>query len=143
MSNKYLELKNKMQKEVDSFPMVFAFSNEQFKESMEKLGLNKDDTDKIFSIGGGGFIRKTDSEAFGEMFDRHEKEMQAEIDKDETGEGFIKDMFYYELCNHEYSYTRDTESTLDALDLTWTEIKASEKLSHGLQLAKELALEDE
>jgi hypothetical protein len=143
MANKYLELKNKMQKEVDNFPMVFAFSNEQFKEAMEKLGLTENDTDKIYSIGGGGYIRKTDSEAFGELIERHEKEMQAEIDKDETGEGFIKDMFYYELCNHEYSYTRDTESTLDALDLTIQEVRASEKLSHGLQLAKELALEDE
>jgi hypothetical protein len=143
MANKYLELKNKMQKEVDSFPMVFAFSNQQFKEAMEKLGLTENDTDKVFSIGGGGFIRKTDSKAFGEMFDRHEKEMQAEIDNDKTGEGFIKDMFYYELCNHEYSYTRDIESTLDALDLHYEEILASEKLSHGLRLAKELALEDE
>ena len=35
---KYLELKERQQKEVNDFPFGFAFSNEQFKEMMEKFG---------------------------------------------------------------------------------------------------------
>jgi hypothetical protein len=92
MKNAYLALKRKHQEEVNNFPMMFAFSNKQFAEGMAKLGLTENDTDKIYSIGGGGYIRKTDSEALSEMFDRHNKEMKNAIDSDLTGEGFIFDM---------------------------------------------------
>ena len=44
---KYLELKQRQQKEVNDFPFGFAFSNQQFKEMMEKFGLSENDTDKI------------------------------------------------------------------------------------------------
>ena len=47
---KYLELKQRQQKEVNDFPFGFAFSNQQFKEMMEKFGLKETDTDKIYSI---------------------------------------------------------------------------------------------
>lgn len=135
MKNTYLVLKQKHQNEVNDFPMVFAFGNAQFKEAMKELGLTENDTDKIYSIGGGGFIRKTDSEAFNEMFDRHNKEMKEAIEGDTTGDGFVFDMFTYELANHEYGYTRELDSTLDALGLTMDEIKANDKLVHGLKRA--------
>lgn len=142
MSNQYLILKQKHQEEVNDFPMMFAFSNKQFEEGMiEKFGLTKDDTDKICSIGGGGFIRKTDSKALHEMLDRHAREMQESIDGDTTGDGFIFDMFDYELANHEYSYTWDIEPTLDALGLTIDEVKANDKLLHGLEKARKKARE--
>ncbi|MGC6586158.1 DUF7659 family protein [Paenibacillus sp. Dod16] len=133
--NLYKELKSKHQKEVSEFPMAFAFSNQQFKEGMEKLGLTESDMDKVCSIGAGGFIRKQDSEALKDMRIRHSRELQEAIDNDQTGEGFIFDMFKYELANHEYSYTRDVESTLDALGFTAEEINANEKLRHGLAKA--------
>ena len=47
---KYLKLKEKHQKEVNDFPFGFAFSNQQFKEMIEKFGLKEKDTDKIYSI---------------------------------------------------------------------------------------------
>lgn len=142
MSNAYSALKQKHQAEVNSFPIAFAFSNEQFKKGMESLGLKEKDTDKVLSIGGGGFIRKTDAAAFTAMFKQHEKEMQAAIDSDPTGEGFIYDMFLYELGNHEYGYTYDLEPTLEALNLTYDEVQASAKLSHGLKLARKDALQE-
>jgi hypothetical protein len=136
MSNEYLNLKRKHQEEVNNFPIIFAFSNQQFEEGMIKLGLTASDTDKVYSIGGGGFIRKTDSEAFSELFNRHEQEMKEAIDRDATGEGFIFDMFNYELANHEYSYTGDIEPTLDALGLTINEIKSDDRLLHGFNKAR-------
>ena len=63
---KYNELREKHQKEVNDFPIGFAFSDKQFEEQMQKLGLDPDDTSKVISIGGGGFIRKTDLKAFEE-----------------------------------------------------------------------------
>lgn len=142
MTNQYLILKQKYQEEVNSFPMVFAFSNEQFDEGMSKLGLTAADTDKVCSIGGGGFIRKEDSNSLSEMFNRHKKEMQAAIDNDPTGDGFILDMFDYELANHEYSYTWEIEPTLDALGLTVDDVNADSRLLHGLNKARKQQSQD-
>ena len=66
--NKYDEVKNRHQKRVNDFPLGFAFSNEQFKNMMEKWGLTENDTDKIVSIDGGGFLRKTDIEEYNIMW---------------------------------------------------------------------------
>ena len=132
---KYLELKQRQQKEVNDFPFGFAFSNQQFKEMMEKFGLKETDTDKIYSIGAGGYIRKSDSNAFDEMFKRHRKEIEDEIEKDKKGTGFIYSMFRYELANHEYCITYDIERTLDALGLTLDEINQKENLLNGLRKA--------
>lgn len=135
MTNTYLVLKQKHQEEVNNFPMVFAFNNKQFEEAMAKLGLTATDTDKIHSIGGGGYIRKTDSAALSELLDRHDKEMKEAIDSDTSGNGFIFDMFSYELANHEYNYTGEIGPTLDALGLTIDEINACDKLLYGLKKA--------
>lgn len=134
--NQYNVLRTRQQKEIDAFPFMFAFSQKQFDEGMIRLGLKPTDTDKIYSIGGGGYIRKTDSAAMHEMLDRHAAEMQAAIDADETGEGFVKDMFLYELDNHEFSYTYDMEPALDALGLTMEQVANDRKLSNGLYLAR-------
>ena len=132
--NKYMELKNKIQKEVDEFPMGFAFSNEQFEKMKEELGVKEDS--ELLSIGAGGFIRKTDREAFNELFNNKAKRIDEAIAEDKTGEGFIKDMFLYELANHEYCITYDLKDTLYALDLTYDEVMNDERLKRGLILAK-------
>jgi hypothetical protein len=41
--NNYKTLKSRHQAEFNAFPMVFAFSNEQFKTAMAKLGLTEND----------------------------------------------------------------------------------------------------
>ena len=108
--------------------MAFAFNNEQFKEGMEKLGLDAKDTQKVLSIGGGGFIRRTDSDAFGAMFDRiHAEEAEARKNDD-----YLFQMFSYELANHEYCYTWDLTDTLRSLGLTLEEIKANAQLNDAL-----------
>lgn len=134
--NAYLELKRKHEQERNEFPFMFAFDDKQFKEGMEKLGLTEADTDKIYSIGAGGYIRKEDSKVLSEMVERHKKEMQDAINADENGHGFIFDMFDYELANHEYCITWDIEPTLDALGLTNDEVMANEKMKHALELAR-------
>ena len=134
--NKYYELKQKQEKERNDFPMFFAFNKKQFNEGMEKLGLDSNDIDKIYNIGYGGFIRKKDSEKFTGLFDKHNNEMQTFINSDTTGEGFVFDMFRYELANHEYIITCSLADTLDALDLTLEEVNNNKLLLKGLKLAK-------
>ena len=70
------------------------------------MGLRpKKDLDKIARLPFGGFVQKKDVPLIRNTFSRHQEELQAAIDADPTGEGFIKDMFLSELENHEYSYT--------------------------------------
>ncbi len=69
------------------------------------------------------------------MTARHKAEMAAAIAEDQTGDGFICDMFSYELNNHEYSITYDTSDALEALGLTAAEVAADKRLQRGLALA--------
>ena len=140
--NKYEELKNKQQEEINAFPLGAAFGNKQFAEMMNKWGLTENDTDKIYSIGGGCYIRKSDHTAFHEMLDRHEKERKDAIAADTTGNGYIYDMFYAELANHEYCITLDLEDTIYALGLSVDEINADNRLLRGLNKSRNQYLKD-
>lgn len=134
--NAYLIMKEKHQKEVNAFPLGACFNNQQFADMMEKWGLTVNDTDKIVSLGAGCYIRKTDVHAFNEMFERHVKERETAIENDTTGDGFIYDMFIYELANHEYCITYDYEDTFDALGLSYKQVARDKRLLHGLQKAE-------
>ena len=135
MANVYLTLKQEQQTEINNFPMAFAFSKSQFEKEMARLGLAVDDTDKIIGIGGGGFIRRTDREAFDEMLKRLDAEMTAAMSADPTGDGFLFDMFDYELSNHEYIVTLSVEDTLDALGLTPEQVEADPRMKYALDKA--------
>lgn len=132
--NPYLTLKEKHQKEINEFPFGFCFNKQQFNEMMANWGLTPEDTDKIYSIGGGGYIRKSDSEAMNEMFDRHEREVAAA--RAENKDDYLYNMFNYELANHEYGYTYDVTDTLDAIGLTMEEIEADERMLEAFKRAK-------
>lgn len=140
----YAELRQRQQNEFNALPLGFAFSDKQFKETMRKWGLDPEkDTDKIYSIGYGGFIQKKDAELLHKTRKRHDEEMAAAIAADKTGDGFIYGMFLYELRNHEYGYTGDVEETLNALGYTYDDLQADERLMRGLEKAKEEIMREE
>lgn len=142
--NRYAELRERQQEEFNTLPLGFAFGDEQFVRMMNKWGLDPEkDIDKIYSIGYGGYIQKKDAETLHKTRERHDSEMKAAIAEDKTGDGFIFEMFCYELRNHEYSYTGDTEDTLEALGYTLEQIEADERLKCGFQKAtKKIIKED-
>lgn len=134
--NRYAELRHRQQKEFDALPLGFAFGRKQFDEMMQGWGLDPEkDLDKILRIPGGGYVQKKDADLLHQTTERHDKEMEAAIAEDKTGEGFIYEMFLYELDNHEYGYTRDTEDTLDALGYTAEEILGDPCLKRGIEKA--------
>lgn len=131
---KYLSLVNQHQQELADFPIMWAFNDEQFKEGMKKLGLKEDETNKIYSIDGGGFIRRKDATAFNEMFERHEREMKEAFQDDD----FAYDAFLYELANHEFCISFDYEPTLSALGITVENLVADDsRLMNILKKAKD------
>lgn len=134
--NKYAELRQRQQEELNALPLGFAFSRKQFDEMMQEWGLDPEkDLDKLLRIPGGGYVQKKDADLLHQTTERHSAEMAAAIAEDETGEGFIYEMFLYELDNHEYGYTRDTEDTLDALGYTAEEVLNDPRLKRGIEKA--------
>ena len=67
--------------------------------------------------------------------------MAAAIAEDKTGEGFIYEMFFCELDNHEYGYTGDSENTLYALGYTMRQVMADKRLLRGFEKACRAILE--
>lgn len=113
MKETYLDITNRHQKEVNDFPIAFAFSEEQFEEALEKLGAKKEECVTIF--GSGDIVRKTDAKRFTDMLKRHTKEIQ-EAMKDEE---FAEEAFLYEMDNHEYAINLSgDEDVLDCFGLT-------------------------
>lgn len=139
---RYRELKRKHEKEINDFPMMFAFDNKQFIKGMEKLGLKEDDTDKICSIGLGGYVKKDDVGKLKDLINKQKEEFKNEVAADPTGDNFIYDMFNYELANHEYCITYDVSDALNSLSLTIDDVQNDSRLKHGLQKAIKNQRED-
>ena len=132
--NAYEEMKKRHQAAVDDLPIYWAFTQDSFVQILNKLELTEDDTDQLCKIGG-GFCLKTDAERIVKTLRRNREELEAAVAADTTGDGFIEEMFLYELRNHEYTYTLDTEETVNACGFTEAEVEADPRLKHGLEAA--------
>lgn len=133
--NAYTEMKKHHQEEVDALPIYWAFTEERFDEVLKELGLTKNDTDKLRRAPGGGFCLASDAKMIADTLRGHRREMEEAISADKTGDGFIKDMFMYELRNHEYTYTCEVEETVEACGFTMEQVENDERLLHGLEAA--------
>ena len=111
----YTSMKQRHSEEFSKFEGIFfAFSNEQLKEGMIKIGLKEDDYGSLVSIGAGGYLRKDKREDFKALFARQDKERK-ELRKDEAR---LVEALVYELGNHEYCITGNPEDALSALGYT-------------------------
>ena len=140
----YAQMKTRQQKEYNDFTkdcVFFAFSNQQFEDGMRKLGLKVDDYKKIYDIWFGGFILRTKSREYGNLLKRFREEHKKAVADDNDGTGYIREMFEYEMNNHEYGYTRDISDTLDALSITEDEIVADERLLNGFKIARKAVID--
>lgn len=94
----YKEWKDKRQKEFNALPIFFAFSWDQMEEELAKRGLTKKDTDKIYSIGNGGYYLRTDAPKIREWVNG-----SYELPQLMNNEEFAASAFEYEMENHEYA----------------------------------------
>lgn len=134
----YKEMMKKHQDEYDVFAngkifYIFAFNEDDFKKQLAENGVTQEE--EISHIFGGAYIKKIYKQDLIDMFHRQKKEKQNAINADKDGTGFIKSMFLYELCNHEYAYTYDTEEALKCLGFTVDDINDNPALKNGLDLA--------
>lgn len=137
--NRYKELRDRQQKEFDEANLMgYAFGNEQFKALMERWGINPDKEEelkKVAHVYAGAYILVENIPAYKELRSRQTAEFEAAVAEDKTGDGFIYEMFLYELNNHEYGYTGDTEDTLEELGYSADDIMNNPQLKHGLEKA--------
>lgn len=131
----YEAMQKRHQQEVNAFPMKWAFNNQQLEQGMRELGLNPSQTNEIVGIGGGGFIRRSDRQAFIDMFKRQNAEQKAALAAQKTGDEYAYQMFLHELGNHEYVITGDLSDTLDACGLSAEQINNDPKLRKALARA--------
>ena len=93
----YAEYKESRQNEFNTLPIFFAFSMDQFAKAMHERGLTENDTDKVASIGAGGFYLKSDAPIIKAYLAKEDPLDELMKDYD-----FAKSAIYYEMCNHEY-----------------------------------------
>ena len=134
--NQYEAMRARQQKAIDQYLSrygFFAFSEDQFKEGIKKLGA---DPGQLSSIPGGGYLLTDKVQGFIEMLQANKRERSAAL----TDPEYAFNMFYSELANHEYSYTGDAEETLQALGMSEETVRADPVLSEAFDRAKAEAL---
>ena len=125
MRQKYLDMQKRHQDELSNFPIVYAFSDKQLEEALEKLGAKKEEC--VTVAGCGDIMKKTDVPAFLDMMKRHRKELHEAMRDVE----FAYSAFLYEMDNHEYAINwSGDEDVLACFNMEWEDIREL-----GLQLA--------
>lgn len=117
----YTEWEKYWQNKYDHFPMGFAFSDKQFEEELERLGVKSVDDVVGIDYSGFGFIRKLDVEAYKKLNRDYENDKKRMMKNDR----FMVDMFLSELADHEYGYTMDWTDALFATGITLKEFEAN------------------
>lgn len=133
MKETYYQMKERHRKTIDKLPLKFAFNNKQFREAMESLGLKETDTDKVVSIGAGGFCTPETAEKLNNICKKQHDEL-TEAMKDDN---FLQDAFEYELGNHEYIITWDVTYVLLALNIKPKEYIKNDRYIRIMKKAKE------
>lgn len=109
----YHDLLNKQRKEIEEFPIAYAFSNEQLKEALEKLGVT-DISECCTVCNHGDIVKKSDAKRFIEMLRRHNQEILDLLENKKLAE----EIFEYEMDNHEYCINWDGDfDVLNSLGL--------------------------
>lgn len=139
MSNKYITWSRRRQEMYNNMPYIeFAFGTEQAEKVFANWGLKyPEDKDKCCSIiGCGDIIQKKDVEAF----HRWERETLKTIEDEKLellkDKQFCKDMFMYEMQNHEWQITLDNLDVITACGLTAQQIADSPVLMAAWKEAK-------
>lgn len=128
--DEYLELKKRHQKELEDFPIAYAFNDKQLQEALKKLGATKEECITVF--GHGDIVKRSDKNALIAMLEHHDEELKRKLKDDPE---FAYEAILYEMNNHEYSinWTAD-EDTMAALNIDWEFIR-----KYGLQLVYDKA----
>jgi len=133
--NKYKELKNRHQEELNEIPLIVAFDAQDLEQEMKSLGLQPNETDAVYKLHNCAYILKSDRDRYNGMLQRFKDEEKQAINADKTGDGFIYDMFFYQFEIHQLFESEFVYHALKALELTKKDILKSPNLLNGYKKA--------
>lgn len=119
----YREMRTRHQAAFNNFPCFFAFSDKQFEEGMTKIGAASEA--ELYATGSGMFYRKTDAPRLHELIETNQKELHDAL---YGNTDFLYEAVRYELANHEFCITGHWGEALEALGLTYQEIRGNARL---------------
>ena len=134
--NNYLTLKKKHEKEINKFPLMFAFDEEQLNDGLKKLNTTREN---LRSIGAGRCLKSEDVKNWQNLLLKQSKEHKDAYTKNKV---YAYEMFKYELGNHEFIITYDETDTLNSLNLTSEDLNKNKELLKQFEKAKEDYLKD-
>lgn len=119
----YASLQANLQRDINELPIKWAFNEKQYREAMNELGLDPEkDKDKLVVLPAGGFCLPETAEKLLALYEKFGKDVDEQVKIDRLNmTGFTKNMFIYELDNHEYGYTLDNYEALEALGYDYDE----------------------
>ena len=107
----YLELQKRHQKEINEFPIAYAFNQEQLKEALIKLGVESTD-ECVTMTGHGDIVKREDAPKFRAMLKRHKVDVYNLLQNSEED---AEAAFLYEMDNHEYAINWDGDDEVLAV----------------------------
>lgn len=137
MGNRYRELTSMQQERINRFSkdkIIFAHDNDELNEGLAELKLTADDVMQLYS---GCYIRKDAVEEFKKLNENLSRELNRCIQADETGEGFVYDMFLACMEDHNTRETEDPTDAVRAAGFTFKQIECNRKLMTGYRKAAE------
>lgn len=123
---KYTDWNKRKEEAMKELPYIkFAFGKEQIAKVFSDWGLKyPDDIDKVDSFyGAGDIILKEDVPKYKQWYKDTNEKLDKEFDESMKDKEFVKDMFIYELGNHEWQISGDDWDTLDACGLSEEEVE--------------------
>ena len=130
--NEYLELKKRHEKELEDFPIAYAFNDKQLEEALVKLNATKEECVTVF--GHGDIVKRENAKPLIKMMERQVEELQQRLRDDPD---FAEAAFLYEMDNHEYAINwSGDEDVLACFNLSFEKIN-----KWGLQMAYRRARE--
>ena len=116
--DEYLELQKRHQKELEEFPIAYAFNDKQLEEALEKLGATKEECVTVF--GHGDIVKRKDVKRLVAMLESQRDELIRRILDDDK---FAEAAFLYEMDNHEYAINLSgDEDVMECFGLTFEKI---------------------
>lgn len=123
----YLDLKKKHEKELEEFPIAYAFNDQQLEEALKKIGATtKEECVTVF--GHGDIVKRGDAKLLVKMLYRQGEELKNKLKEDVE---FAEAAFLYEMDNHEYAINWSAdEDVLNCFGIGWNFLR-----KYGLQMA--------
>ena len=132
----YLDVQKRHQKELEEFPIAYAFSEDQLEEALKKLGATKEECVTVF--GHGDIVKRTDAKALVALLENQREDMLQRMRDDAK---FAESAFNYEMDNHEYAINWDGDAdVLACFGITFEHINRW-GLQHAWTTAKRKHLE--